>query len=129
MLSKSHSQGNQKLLHCRSLLDRGSCSSFRICRSDIFPGRRFFRGLSDKLSKAICLKCSRSTTTAAASATGASGKFAAPIIDVHREEAIDDCIQFINHSSSSSSSLPRSNSVSQCNSSTNCYSVTRIQPS
>ncbi|CAN0872691.1 hypothetical protein LINGRAHAP2_LOCUS10183 [Linum grandiflorum] len=114
------------MVHITSKSNLIQFNGFRICRSDIFPGRRFFRGLSNKLSKAICLKCSRSTTTAAAAAaTGASGeggsnsrKFPAPIIDVHREEAIDDCIQFINHSSSSST-LPRSNSVSVCNSSAN----------
>ncbi|CAN1167035.1 hypothetical protein LINPERPRIM_LOCUS34563 [Linum perenne] len=120
MLTKSHSQGNQKLINCRSLIDssrsRGSCSSFRICRTDeIFPaGRGFFRGLSDKLTKAICLKCTRvSSSSSASPAAGGSNskKFVAPI-DVHREEAIEDCIEFINHSSSSSSSLPRSNSVS-----------------
>ncbi|CAN1249219.1 hypothetical protein LINPERPRIM_LOCUS7044, partial [Linum perenne] len=80
----------------------------------IFPGRGFFRGLSDKLTKAkaICLKHRRfssSSSSASAAAGGSNLRKCVALLDVHREEAIEDSIGFINHSSSS---LPRSKSIS-----------------
>ncbi|CAN1150716.1 hypothetical protein LINPERPRIM_LOCUS18048 [Linum perenne] len=72
------------------------------------PGNNVFKDVSDKLAKAFCFKC-RSTCRVSSSASGSRSPFVvSPPVDVHRKEAIKDCIEFINHSSS----LPRSNSVS-----------------
>ncbi|KAI5675028.1 hypothetical protein M9H77_05978 [Catharanthus roseus] len=62
-------------------------------------------------------RVTNSSSTASSSSSSSSSerpkpsKIAAPhpVIDSHRAEAIDDCIEFIN----SSSSLPRSNSTTQ----------------
>ncbi|CAI0540566.1 unnamed protein product [Linum tenue] len=120
MLTKSNSQGNHTPGGIGKGGDSGKCRSgesspgFRFCRrpkrSELLLPGRFFRHLADKLSKAICLKCrasSRVSSSSSSSAGGGSRQFVAPI-DVYRKEAIEECIEFINHSST----LPRSKSVS-----------------
>ncbi|CAN1294283.1 hypothetical protein LINPERPRIM_LOCUS22396, partial [Linum perenne] len=66
----------------------------------------YFRGLSDKLSKAktIWLKRKRfssSSSSASAAVGGLNLRIFVALIDVHREEAFEVCLGFINHSSSS----------------------------
>ncbi|CAN0854734.1 hypothetical protein LINGRAHAP2_LOCUS5993 [Linum grandiflorum] len=70
-------------------------------------GNNGLKDLSDKVAKAFCFKCRRTTCRVSSSSSSRSPFVVSPL-DVHRKEAIKDCIDFINHSSS----LPRSNSVS-----------------
>ncbi|KAK4351588.1 hypothetical protein RND71_030901 [Anisodus tanguticus] len=90
-----------------------SCSFKMPNRSQLSP-IKLFKHLGGKMvavmkrmsssSRRSCRKVTNSSERAAISANSTT----IPNIDSHRAEAIDDCIQFIN----SSSSLPRSNSVS-----------------
>lgn len=96
----------------RSTTSSTSCSFKMPNRSQLSP-IKLFKQLGGKMaavmkmvssSKRSCRKVTNSSERAAISAKPT----AALNIDSHRAEAIDDCIQFINLSSS----LPRSNSVS-----------------
>lgn len=96
----------------RSTTSSTSCSFKMPSRSQLSP-IKLFKQLGGKMaavmkvvssSKRSCRKVTNSSERAAISAKPT----AALNIDSHRAEAIDDCIQFINLSSS----LPRTNSVS-----------------
>uniref|UniRef100_A0A5B7BS39 Putative josephin-like protein n=1 Tax=Davidia involucrata TaxID=16924 RepID=A0A5B7BS39_DAVIN len=89
----------------------GNCRLRLPRRSELSPVR-FLKRLGHKVVVALHLvsKRRRSSSSPKVSSSGKSKPFVAPI-DSHRAEAIDDCIEFIN----SSSSLQRSNSVSAIN--------------
>ncbi|CAN1128665.1 hypothetical protein LINPERHAP2_LOCUS4773, partial [Linum perenne] len=65
----------------------------------------YFRGLSDKLSKAKTIWLKRRRFSSSSSVSAATGglnlRIFVALIDVHREEAFEVCLGFINHSSSS----------------------------
>ncbi|GLU18796.1 hypothetical protein SLE2022_350780 [Rubroshorea leprosula] len=84
-----------------------SCG-FMVCRrSDFFPVR-ILKHLGGKVAEGVRLVSLKIRPSPKDSSTsGRSKPFVTPV-DTHRTEAIEDCIEFIN----SSSSLPRSNSRS-----------------
>lgn len=84
----------------------GSCGFRLLKRSELSSPVRFLKRLGGKVATA--LRLGKRPSPRGSSSSGRSRPFVAPI-DTHRTEAIEDCIEFIN---SSSSSLPRSNSVS-----------------
>ncbi|TMW86253.1 hypothetical protein EJD97_021679 [Solanum chilense] len=96
----------------RSTTTTTSCSFKMPNRSQLSP-IRIFKQLGGKMVALIKMISSskrscRKVTNSSERATISAKPTAALNIDSHRAEAIDDCIQFINLSSS----LPRSNSVS-----------------
>ncbi|KAM3309246.1 hypothetical protein CQW23_13910 [Capsicum baccatum] len=117
--SKFQKQNSTKSVHvdgatndAKSTTSTRSCSFKMPNRSQLSP-IKLFKQLGGKMaavmkvmssSKRSCRKVTNSSERAAISAKPT----AALNIDSHRAEAIDDCIQFINLSST----LPRSNSVS-----------------
>ncbi|GMH30048.1 hypothetical protein Nepgr_031891 [Nepenthes gracilis] len=75
---------------------------------------KLLRRLGAKLAKALSLmsmRKQRSSCKVSSATLARSRSYAADSIDSHRAEAIEDCIEFLN---TSSSSLHRSNSVSSC---------------
>ncbi|KAJ0020086.1 hypothetical protein Pint_32580 [Pistacia integerrima] len=85
----------------------GSCGIKLPKRSELSPVR-FLKHLSSKIAKGLCFSSLwEKHSPTAVSSSGRSKQSVIPV-DSHRTEAIEDCIEFIN----SSSSLPRSNSVS-----------------
>lgn len=85
----------------------GSCGIRLPKRSELSPVR-FLKHLRSKIAKGLCfLSLRKGSSPTAISSSGRSRQSVIPV-DSHRTEAIEDCIEFIN----SSSSLPRSNSVS-----------------
>ncbi|CAN4101837.1 unnamed protein product [Withania somnifera] len=96
----------------RSSTSTTSCSFKMPNRSQLSP-IKLFKILGVKMAGVIKMMSSskrscRKVTNSSEKATISAKPTAALNIDSHRAEAIDDCIQFINLSSS----LPRSNSVS-----------------
>ncbi|KAH0664871.1 hypothetical protein KY285_026077 [Solanum tuberosum] len=96
----------------RSTTTTTSCSFKMPNRSQLSP-IKIFKHLGGKMAALIKMVSSskrscRKVTNSPERATISAKPTAALNIDSHRAEAIDDCIQFINLSSS----LPRSNSVS-----------------
>ncbi|KAJ4725623.1 putative JOSEPHIN-like protein [Melia azedarach] len=84
----------------------GGCGIRLPKRSEVSP-TRFFKHVSSKMARGLCFTYFKKTSSPAVSSSGRSKPSVIPV-DSHRSEAIEDCIEFIN----SSSSLPRSNSVS-----------------
>ncbi|KAK9289872.1 hypothetical protein L1049_008033 [Liquidambar formosana] len=82
--------------------------SFRIPKGSEFSPARFLWRLGAKVARALRFVSMRrrSSRKVCSSSLARSRSYADPI-DSHRAEAIEDCIEFLN----SSSSLPRSNSV------------------
>lgn len=82
-------------------------------KSSLFMPARFLKSLGAKMSKAVRLMSSSnrkrsSRKVSSASSLVRSRSYAETLVDSQRAEAIEDCIEFLN----SSSSLPRSSSVS-----------------
>lgn len=96
----------------RSTTRTTTCSFKMPNRSQLSP-TKIFKHLGGKMAALVKIVSSskrscRKVTNSSEKTTISAKPFAALNIDSHRAEAIDDCIQFINLSSS----LPRSNSVS-----------------
>ncbi|XAR60713.1 Ubiquitinyl hydrolase 1 [Bertholletia excelsa] len=110
-----HKQNSGKKAFVERTCSGKSCS-FRVpTRSQLSP-LRFLKQIGDKIVSALhsmswSRRVRRGRSSAAAASSGRSNPSIAPL-DSHRAEAINDCIQFIN----SSSSLSRSNSVPSNNS-------------
>lgn len=88
----------------RKSLD-GSCR-FRLPKGCELSPKQYIKHLGDKIASVIRFLCIRNSPT-----NGSSSGRAKPLVapaDSHRAEAIDECIDFIN----SSSSLQRSTSCS-----------------
>lgn len=88
----------------------GGCGIRLPKRSEVSPVR-FFKHLRRRMARGLCFAYFKKRRSATVSATVSSSGRSKPSVipvDSHRSEAIEDCIEFIN----SSSSLPRSNSVS-----------------
>ncbi|CAI9782403.1 unnamed protein product [Fraxinus pennsylvanica] len=84
--------------------------SFRPVKSLGFSPVRFFRGIGAKMARALQFVSTRkrySRKVSLSSLTLAGSRSYAENLDSQRAEAIEDCIEFLN----SSSSLQRSNSV------------------
>uniref|UniRef100_A0A2P2QBT7 Josephin-like protein n=1 Tax=Rhizophora mucronata TaxID=61149 RepID=A0A2P2QBT7_RHIMU len=82
---------------------------FRLPRSSKFSAARLLRHLEAKAARVLCLLSTRrKTSRKVSSASLARSRSLADTIDSQRAEAIEDCIEFLN----SSSSFQRSNSVS-----------------
>ncbi|KAI5663589.1 hypothetical protein M9H77_22912 [Catharanthus roseus] len=84
---------------------------FRISKISGFSSRmNFLERIGEKVAKALKLMSSRkkSSRKVSSSASLAKSRSYAETLDSHRAEAIEDCIEFLN----SSSSLQRSNSIS-----------------
>nr|GMD40103.1 josephin-like protein [Ipomoea batatas] len=81
-------------------------------KSSLFMPARFLKSLGAKMSKAVRLMSSsnrkRSSRKVSSASLVRSRSYAETLVDSQRAEAIEDCIEFLN----SSSSLPRSSSVS-----------------
>lgn len=87
----------------------GTCG-IRLPKKPEFSPVRLLKHLRGKMAKglsSVSLRKRNTGTTPAVSSSGRSKPYVIPV-DTHRSEAIEDCIEFIN----SSSSLPRSNSAS-----------------
>ncbi|KAK0605208.1 hypothetical protein LWI29_024207 [Acer saccharum] len=84
----------------------GTCG-IRLPKKSEFSPVRILKHLRSKMAKGICSVSLRKRSSPTVSSSGRSKPSVIPV-DSHRTEAIEDCIEFIN----SSSSLPRSNSVS-----------------
>ncbi|KAI9194251.1 hypothetical protein LWI28_004441 [Acer negundo] len=84
----------------------GTCG-IRLPKKSEFSPVRLLKHLRSKMAKGICSVSLRKRSSPTVSSSGRSKPSVIPV-DSHRTEAIEDCIEFIN----SSSSLPRSNSVS-----------------
>ncbi|XP_019186485.1 PREDICTED: josephin-like protein [Ipomoea nil] len=87
--------------------------SFKLSeKSSLFMAARFVKNLGAKMSKAVRLMSSSNRKRASCKVSSASlvrtRSYAETLVDSQRAEAIEDCIEFLN----SSSSLPRSSSVS-----------------
>ncbi|KAA8543761.1 hypothetical protein F0562_022062 [Nyssa sinensis] len=89
----------------RMRFSTGNCR-LRLPKSSELSPVRFLKRLGHKVAAALHLG-NRKRSSPDVSSAGRSKPFVAPI-DSHRAEAIDDCIEFIN----SSSSLKGSNSAS-----------------
>lgn len=105
------SRGNKKQVNTSS----GTWTSFRIPKSSSsssgFSAMRFLKRVGAKVAKAFRLisrrkKCSRKVSSASLT-LARSRSYAETLDDSQRAEAIEDCIEFLN----SSSSLRRSSSV------------------
>lgn len=83
---------------------RNNCR-FKLPKGSELP-IRFLKHLADKVARALHLVSMRRRHSPKDSSLGRSNPFVAPV-DSHRTEAIEDCIEFIN----SSSTFSRSNSV------------------
>ncbi|KAM7496468.1 hypothetical protein LguiA_020882 [Lonicera macranthoides] len=83
----------------------GTCRLWLPKRSELSP-LKYFKHISDKVAAVLRL-VSVGASPKDISSSGRAKPFVAPV-DSHRAEAIDDCIKFIN----TTSSLQRSNSVS-----------------
>ncbi|KAJ4830875.1 hypothetical protein Tsubulata_048935 [Turnera subulata] len=83
--------------------------SFRLCRGSKFSPAGLLRRLGAKVARVFHLMSSRrKSSRKVTSASLARSRSLAETIDSQRAQAIEDCIEFLN----SSSSLQRSNSVS-----------------
>ncbi|XP_044506723.1 josephin-like protein [Mangifera indica] len=85
----------------------GSCG-IRLPKRSELSLVRFLEHLGSKIAKGLCFSSLRKRRSPAAVSSSGRSKQSVIPVDSHRTEAIEDCIEFIN----SSSSLPRSNSVS-----------------
>lgn len=68
---------------------------------------RFLKHIADKIARALHSASLRRSQSAKDSSFGSSKPIVAMTVDSHRTEAIEDCIEFLN----SSSTFSRSNSV------------------
>ncbi|GMI97166.1 hypothetical protein HRI_003385900 [Hibiscus trionum] len=85
-----------------------SCGFLRCTTSEFSPVR-FLKHFGRKVAKGLIRIFRPSPPKVTSSSSSRKSKpLVAPVVDSHRNAAIEDCIQFIN----SSASLPRSNSVS-----------------
>ncbi|KAK9196045.1 hypothetical protein WN943_004173 [Citrus x changshan-huyou] len=83
--------------------------SFRIPRDSGFSPARLLRHLGAKVTRALrFVSTKKRSSRKVTSSTLARSRSLAESIESHRAEAIEDCIEFLN----SSSSMSRSNSVS-----------------
>jgi hypothetical protein len=85
--------------------------TFRLPKDSGFSPVKFLQRLQAKVVRAmrfISMRRRSSRKVDVSSSLVRSRSVSDPIIDSHRAEAIEDCIEFLN----SSSSLPRSNSMS-----------------
>ncbi|GKV05983.1 hypothetical protein SLE2022_105000 [Rubroshorea leprosula] len=84
---------------------------FRLPRSSSFSPARFLMRLGAKMARALrSFSEPRKSSRKVSSSNLVRSRSLAESIDSHRAEAIEDCIEFLN----SSSSLSRSNSVTSC---------------
>ncbi|XWS67206.1 hypothetical protein CRYUN_Cryun05aG0267900 [Craigia yunnanensis] len=84
--------------------------TFRLVKSSFSPAR-LMRRLGVKVARALrFVSIRRNSSHKVSSSNLPRSRSLAESIDSHRAEAIEDCIEFLN----SSSSLSRSNSVSTC---------------
>ncbi|KAK8596245.1 hypothetical protein V6N13_000893 [Hibiscus sabdariffa] len=81
---------------------------FLRCTTCEFSPVRFLKHFGRKVAKGLMRILRPSPPKVTSSSSRKSKPLVAPVVDSHRNAAIEDCIQFIN----SSASLPRSNSVS-----------------
>lgn len=91
--------------------------TIRLPKDSKFSPRSFFRRVSSKVAQALRLESVRRKSSGkVSSASLARSRSVAESVDSyrHRAEDIEDCIEFLN-SSSSFSSLHRTSSVSACN--------------
>lgn len=83
--------------------------SFGLSRDTRYLPVRFLQSLKARVSEAIRFVSTRKSSRKVSSAsTFTRSRSVSDSMDSHRAEAIEDCIEFLNHSSS----LSRSNSVS-----------------
>ncbi|KAG6580487.1 hypothetical protein SDJN03_20489, partial [Cucurbita argyrosperma subsp. sororia] len=85
--------------------------SFSLSRDTRYLPVRFLQSLKAKVSEAIRFVSTRKSSrkvSSASTSTFTRSRSVSDSMDSHRAEAIEDCIEFLNHSSS----LSRSNSVS-----------------
>ncbi|KAL4354651.1 hypothetical protein GQ457_06G006290 [Hibiscus cannabinus] len=91
---------------------------FRLVKfksSRFLPAKGLLRRVGAKVASAFRFESDRRSSLYKISSSSLHrSRSVAESIDSHRAEAIEDCIRFLNSSSSSSSSLLRSNSVSTC---------------
>ncbi|CAK9138817.1 unnamed protein product [Ilex paraguariensis] len=85
----------------------GNCSTFRLPKRSELSPMKYLKHVGHKMAAALRLVSRRRRGSPKVSSSQKAKTCVAPV-DSHRAEAIDDCIEFIN----SSSSLQRSNSVS-----------------
>ncbi|XP_021888627.1 josephin-like protein [Carica papaya] len=85
--------------------------SFSLPRTSRFSPQTLLRRLGAKMVRALRFVSINRSSRKVSSSNLARSRSLAESIDSHRAEAIEDCIEFLN---SSSSSLSRSNSVSTC---------------
>ncbi|XVE76518.1 hypothetical protein DITRI_Ditri12bG0180100 [Diplodiscus trichospermus] len=84
--------------------------TFRLVRSSFSPAR-LLRHLGARVARALrFVSVRRNSSRKVSSSKLPRSRSLAESIDSHRAQAIEDCIEFLN----SSSSLSRSNSVSTC---------------
>ncbi|OIT19441.1 PREDICTED: josephin-like protein [Nicotiana attenuata] len=114
--SMFHKQNSTKSVDGTTNKAKGTtttCSFKMPSRSELSP-IKLFKHIGGKMAAVVKMMSSKGSRRSCRKVTNSSEKTAIskslviPNIDSHRAEAIDDCIQFINMSSS----LPRSNSVS-----------------
>ncbi|KAL6998402.1 hypothetical protein U1Q18_008527 [Sarracenia purpurea var. burkii] len=89
--------------------------SFRPIKDSSFSPAGFLRRIGAKVAREFRLmstrrRSSRKVSSSSSSSLARSRSYAGSVIDSQRAEAIEDCIEFLN--SSSSSYMQRSNSVS-----------------
>ena len=83
--------------------------SFGLSRETRYLPVRFLQSLKNRVSEAIRFVSTRKSSRKVSSAsTFTRSRSVSDSMESHRAEAIEDCIEFLNHSSS----LSRSNSVS-----------------
>ncbi|XP_044474217.1 josephin-like protein [Mangifera indica] len=100
--------GSKKLGGSRRRVSVG-IFSFRVPKSSEFSPGSFLRRLGAKMARTRCfLSTPKRSSCKVSSSTLQRSRSLADSIDSHRTEAIEDCIEFLN----TSSSISRSNSVS-----------------
>lgn len=87
----------------------GGIWSFGLSRDTMYSPVRFLQSIKARVNEAIRFVSTRKSSRKVSSAsTFTRSRSVSDALDSHRAEAIEDCIEFLNHSSS----LSRSNSVS-----------------
>lgn len=109
-------RGSKVAANKKRVNSSGICGSFRILKSSSssssgFSAVKFLKRVGSKVAKALRLMSSRKKrsrkVSSASLSLARSRSYAETLNDSQRAEAIEDCIEFLN----SSSSLQRSNSV------------------
>ncbi|KAG9129562.1 hypothetical protein Leryth_014416 [Lithospermum erythrorhizon] len=108
MVNRLHKQSSSKKNNGSSTLCSSRSCSFRLPKGKELYPLKYFRFLGGKMVEAIQVVSGKRGSPRVSSSSERVIKHGVAPMDSHRAEAIDDCIEFIN----SSSSFPRSKSVS-----------------